>query len=1046
MADDTAYAEDRTPLAPAASRRKWLRHVALALLVLAGVVLAVWLGREKIADRLIADELTRRGIPATYRIESIGANRQVLRDLVVGDPARPDFTAERVEVRTLNGWGMPSLGRITLVRPRLYGRSRDGKWSFGALDPLIFTDSKEPAGLPDVDLALIDGRARLDTDFGLVGIKAEGQGRLPDGFGGTMAAIVPRAVFAECLGENVSLFGKVTTSRGKARFVGPLRLDEMSCAKSELSLAQTAVQADVTIDPQFDGAEGRIAVTGGALQAPAGSIGATKGTSRFVWRREALTVHYDVAGQNFMSPQARLARLEVKGTVRTAAADARLVVEGSVSGGGLHPGAGFNAMLADLGRSGEGTLAAPIARQVHAALLREAPGSALSGEFVLRSGGGRLNLVVPQGRISGSSGQGLLTVSRLQLATGEGGSPRLSGNFQTGGRDLPAIVGRMERAPDGRIVARLAMAEYRAGTARVAVPQLTLVQAGNGALGFAGRARLTGDLPGGHARNLDLPVDGNWSSRGGLAVWRNCVPVRFDSLALANLTLERRAITLCPPPGRAIVSVDSRGTRIAAGAPSLAVAGRLGTTPVRINSGPFGMAWPGTLAARALDVELGPPATASRFRISNLTARLADQVSGRFAGADVRLAAVPLDLMEADGAWHFANGRLSIDGATFRLFDRERDARFQPLTSHDAWLQLSDNIITARAMLFHPDSDRDVVQADIRHDLGNGRGHADLVVPGIRFDQSLQPDMLSRLALGVIANTEGSVRGTGRIDWSPEAVTSTGRFSSDSLDFAAAFGPLKGMSGTVVFTDLLGMVTAPDQRLRIASINPGIEARDGTLSFQLEPGNVLRVNGASWPFLDGSLVLEPSRMVLGAAEVRRYTLVIEGLDAARFVEHLELANLAAQGKFDGRLPLVFDENGGRIENGVLSSRPPGGNLSYIGALTYKDLSPMGNFAFEALKSVDFRQMQIDMNGALTGEIITRVTFDGLSQGAGTRQNFLTRRIARLPLQFRINIRAPFFALFGSFRSLYDSSKVADPMTLGLVGKPPRVQPPDSEKL
>ena len=43
--------------------------------------------------------------------------------------------------------------------------------------------------------------------------------------------------------------------------------------------------------------------------------------------------------------------------------------------------------------------------------------------------------------------------------------------------------------------------------------------------------------------------------------------------------------------------------------------------------------------------------------------------------------------------------------------------------------------------------------------------------------------------------------------------------------------------------------------------------------------------------------------------------------------------------------MVFDENGGRIDNGMLKSRPPGGNVAYVGALTYENLNPIANFAF-----------------------------------------------------------------------------------------------------
>jgi hypothetical protein len=104
----------------------------------------------------------------------------------------------------------------------------------------------------------------------------------------------------------------------------------------------------------------------------------------------------------------------------------------------------------------------------------------------------------------------------------------------------------------------------------------------------------------------------------------------------------------------------------------------------------------------------------------------------------------------------------------------------------------------------------------------------------------------------------------------------------------------------------------------------------------------------------------------------------------------------------------------------------------VGALTYKDLSPMANFAFDALKSLDYREMTVGMEGSLAGEIVTRVQLLGIRQGVAAKRNFLTRKIARLPIQFNINLRAPFLQLAGAFRSLYDPAYVADPRDLNLI--------------
>jgi hypothetical protein len=188
-------------------------------------------------------------------------------------------------------------------------------------------------------------------------------------------------------------------------------------------------------------------------------------------------------------------------------------------------------------------------------------------------------------------------------------------------------------------------------------------------------------------------------------------------------------------------------------------------------------------------------------------------------------------------------------------------------------------------------------------------------------------------------------------------------------------------------------------------------------------------------------------MVFGAAEVRRFVLSVEGANAAKFIQQLELSNLAASGTFDGELPLVFDENGGRIVGGHLTSRPPGGNVSYVGDLSYKDLGTMANFAFQALRSIDYRQMRIELDGSLEGEIVSRIRFDGVRQGQGTKQNFITRRLASLPIQFNVNIRAPFQKLMASFRGLYDTDFVRDPRAVGLLDPAGKVlAPPQSSPL
>jgi hypothetical protein len=1039
-----------------AGRRRWRRRFGLAALaLLAGVLTALWMVRADLADRLIAGEFRSLGIPATYHIDAIGPRRQVLSNVVVGDPARPDFTVEQMTVWISPRFGVPAISRVELVRPRLYGSWHQARLSLGSLDKLFEQSSTQKFSLPKLDLAVRDGRARLDTDYGPVGIKVDGSGGLRGGFNGVVAAIAPELSLAGCAVRRASLFGTVSVKVGRPGFAGPLRLGGLDCPARALSVQGSAVQLAATFDSDLAGFDASAGLASGPMSLGAQKLAALDGTSRLTWRGGTLTSSYRMVGHQAQSAALTAGSLTAEGSLRLRGSAARLDLDGSLAGQGLRAGEGLDASLRRAEQAAAGSLAAPLLAQLRAALARQLPGGTLAARFVLHRDKAMTSLVVPSAALRSAAGIDLLSLTRGQYAQPASGSPLLSGNFASAGPGLPRATGNVEQQPGGNVLVRLAMDDYRSGDARLAVPQLALVFAPDGAIGIGGAVRLSGPLPGGRAENLALPLDGSWTTARGLSLWRRCTAIAFDRLAYASLALERRQLTLCPGGEHAILRYDARGLRIAAGAPSLDLVGHLGESPIHVISGPVGVAIPGALVARRLDVALGPANAPARFQLADLTARIGKDVAGHFSGTEARLAAVPLDLVDASGDWRYADGRLTLAGGAFRLKDRQAVARFQPLVARGAALTLADNRIAATAVLREPASDREVADVAVAHDLASGTGHADLKVHGVLFDDKVQPMTLSNLALGVIADTHGTVRGTGRIDWTPDKVTSSGDFATDALDFAAAFGPVKGAHGTVHFTDLLGMVTAPDQQLMIAAINPGIEVDDGTVTFALKPDNVLQVEGAKWPFMGGTLELKPVRMVLGASEVRRYELVVTGLDAQLFVQRMELANLDASGTFDGTLPLIFDENGGRIEGGVLIARPPGGNVSYVGELTYKDLGTMANFAFQSLRSLDYRQMRIAVDGPLGGEIITRVRFDGVTQGKGAKSNFLTRQVARLPIRFNVNIRAAFYQLITNFKSFYDPAYVKDPREVGLIGPdgkpirrdgsapaPPAVNPPD----
>lgn len=1042
--------------APRRWRSRVLLGVAAAALLAGG---ATWLSRERIAGDVIDDYLADSGVPATYEIVAIGPREQVFANLVVGDPARPDFTARRMVVELGVGWAGPEVRRVEIEGARVYAAWRGSRFSLGALDPLVFADSAAPPALPAIAVTLRDARALVESDYGRIGVKLEGAGRLDDGFAGTLAATAPGLGIEGCRAGAASLYGALSTKDGAPRLEGPLRLGDLACGGA--SLAKADIGTRVSLKPDFTAAAADFRIRGGRA-AYAGVTGdALSGTAQFNWSAGRLALGHDLALTGVAAPQGRIARLAAEGSWRGAVDGTSGQWDGTLRGEGLDPAADLDAVLADAGRSVEGTLLAPLVAKARGGLARSLAGASLRADAILRHKGSAATLIIPAASLASPRGTRVLALSRASAQIDAAGLTGLGGNILAGGEDLPNLNGRFEQAAgDAGWTLRLAMADYAAGPNRIAIPRLILRGTPAGAVTFEGLAQASGDLPGGGIEELALPLEGRWSQAGGLALGTRCTRIDFGSLALSGLALRRQAVTLCPEGGAPILAYRD-ALRLAARSGPIALAGTMGESPASLSAQSLVLRYPQPFALEGLAARIGEGDSEVRLSAASLSGSLTGEIAGTFEGGAARLAAVPFDIDALGGRWRFADGVLELGEGAFTLADRpaEGEPRFVPLAARGARLTLADNRIAAEATLRHPGSERVVADVTLVHDLDTARGGARFTVPGIAFDKRLQPEDLSYLAKGVIAFADGTVTGSGRVDWNGEDITSRGTFASKGLDFAAAFGPVRGLSGEIVFTDLVNLTTAPDQTLTVAAINPGVEVLAGKVQFELKDGTLLSVEDARFPFMGGTLSMRPLVMDFGTSEERRYVFEITALDAATFVSEMELTNLSATGTFDGTVPVVFDVHGnGRIEGGLLIARPGGGNVAYIGELTYEDLGTMGNYAFSALRSLDYRQMSVGLGGDLAGEIVTSFNFDGVRQGAGTSRNFITRRLAQLPIRFRVNVRSEnFYELATMVRSFWDADYLGDPRSRFRLengrlvpvlepAQPPEsaVQPPESE--
>ena len=474
------------------------------------------------------------------------------------------------------------------------------------------------------------------------------------------------------------------------------------------------------------------------------------------------------------------------------------------------------------------------------------------------------------------------------------------------------------------------LAPYAAAGERLALAPIRFGPGPGGSTAVSTVALLDGAFPKGRVTALRLPLEGRVGPGGAFAVGTGCAVVSFNYLQMSTVQLGPTRLPVCPV-GPAIVYKHDGGSVVASARLNAPVLnGRLGSSPLHLAAA-NGQVSGKNFFFNSLAMRLGRPTSPIVFNASRLNGSFAGStLRGDFSGAKATVGQVPLLLSDAVGKWLYRNSDLTVDGA-LTVSDKDPDPRFYPLRSND--VHLSSPAITCgqAARFIFPRTVRWWATSASSIGFRPAPGMPTLDVPGLAFGPNFQPDQLTRLTEGVVALVNGTVQGQGRISWGPGGeVTSTGDFSTANMDLAAPFGPVSGFSTNLHFTDLLRLETAPHQLATAQSINPGIEVTNGVIHYQLLPNNLVKIERGEWPFMGGRLILDETVLNFGSPSAKRLTFELQGFDAKQFVDSLGFRGLDLTGTFDGVLPMIFDENGGRIVGGRLELTAAGRRTALYG--------------------------------------------------------------------------------------------------------------------
>ena len=1051
---------DATEFEPSQNRGKRARVPRMifgaALVLILSLLAAAYWQRLSLADGLVRDQLRGYGIDANFTVKDIGLRKQRLENVVIGDPANPDLTADWVEMDVAINFSGVTPRDVRASGIRLNGRLVDGALSFGQLDKFADPNSKEPFELPDIALDVDDARLRLETPYGVIGAALDGTGLLRQGFEGNLAVRAPMLIADDCRATELQFDGRYLLDFQQPNIIGPILAEQINCSKAGFAANRPALNVDMRLSERFDNWLGDVRYSAAQIEAKDLNFGSPRGTLKFDGNKARTNFDARLRSSRFISVplDARDISASAKGKIGFSAAGYDLSARGdlAVQGGALDGQylAALDTVSAQASQSPAGPLIAKIRPALRSAIA-DFDGSVRYD--IAAAADGNVDIAVDRLAILSASGA-KLTQSGIASVEGYDGRWSLGSpiQFVLAGGNLPsATLALTQRRGDGW-AGKLAMQKYAAGGANLAISDLVFAATPAGVWTFDGRALLSGPVPNGFVTALNLPVNGRWDGRN-FALYQSCQNLSFDNIRYANLALNKQSIQFCPSGG-GILQADAAGTRFITTIPNFAVAGifggervsaratnvrfnlsegftasnlfaEYGGSPIRVKAPALRFSFAQGFKSDNVKVEIGSGEALSEFEISSIFGRPKNGgFAGRITDANGQFANVPLLLENAAGDWAFRGGNLSLTAA-MRISDAEQVDRFQTMNVPDMLLTLENGVVNAIGSVHEPKTNRQVAQADIRHLLSAGSGRALLAVDDLRFEDGFQPELITPLTLGVIANSRGVLNGDGLIEWNSRGVTSSGRFVTESFNVAAAFGPVENLRTEIVFNDLLGFETGPGQLAQIGSVNPGIAALNGKIKYQLLPGKKIGIEGGTWPFAGGELILEPTVLDFAVDKDRRLTFRVVGMDSAQFLSQYDFQNLQVSGIFDGTLPMVFNQDGGRIVGGSLVSRPGGGQVSYVGELTYKDMGVFANFAFNALKSIRYNELVIGVAGDIDGEIVTEVKFAGLQQGTSAQRNFITKQLSKIPIQFNVTIRAQFLQLISSVRGLYDADYARD---------------------
>lgn len=323
--------------------------------------------------------------------------------------------------------------------------------------------------------------------------------------------------------------------------------------------------------------------------------------------------------------------------------------------------------------------------------------------------------------------------------------------------------------------------------------------------------------------------------------------------------------------------------------------------------------------------------------------------------AKARLASAKggIALANADGT---LNGRLTVPAITIT----DRSHRFPSMTLSGS-ASIHDDRLTGGFDLARAGQAR-LGRVTLAGTMA--RGHADIRLADLAFrPNALQPRDLTPL-LATISNANGKASASAHIAWSRSGLSSRGQVEIGGLDFTSPAGRVEGAAGTIRFSSLMPLTTAPNQTITAAKVNWVTPLTGLSAEFAMT-GDAIQIAHARATLAQGEVRLGPVTVPLATMGGTQGEIVLDKIDLGQLIAASNLAGkVSATGRLSGSVPFHYGPDGLTFSKGRVESVGPA-TLSIARSVWTKGeagtTGAIQDFAYQALEhlSIDSLDGTVD---------------------------------------------------------------------------------------